>query len=203
MVNREIFEGLDLALERKQPLEKAMMSFYNAGYNKREIEEAAKALILERSKRKKQMPAQVTQPAPVKKEEKPEPISLLPVGSIKQTKTPKKEKIKVPKIPIEVKKTPKKPVQKVKKQKKPRVKKPKPVKAPKPPKTPKIAMPKQGRVKPKTKVVQKVSAYDMIKKSYRAIIAILVIILFFLLGILLTLFITKEGFMDLFRNLFG
>ena len=44
MVNRDIVEGLRNALSRGHTLEQAMMSFYNAGYEKQEIEEAARAL---------------------------------------------------------------------------------------------------------------------------------------------------------------
>ena len=44
MVKEEIVEGLRLAVEKGEPLNKAMMSFYNAGYLKAEIEEAARAL---------------------------------------------------------------------------------------------------------------------------------------------------------------
>ena len=44
MVIEEISAGLKNALERGQSLKSAMMSFYNAGYEKGEIEEAARAL---------------------------------------------------------------------------------------------------------------------------------------------------------------
>jgi len=44
MVNQEILGGLRLVLNRGESLEKAMLSFYNAGYKKEEIEEAAKFL---------------------------------------------------------------------------------------------------------------------------------------------------------------
>ncbi len=44
MVNQEIFFGLKSALERGQTLKRAMFSFYNAGYEKQEIEEAAREL---------------------------------------------------------------------------------------------------------------------------------------------------------------
>jgi hypothetical protein len=43
-MNRDIVEGLRNALSRGYTLEKAMMSFYNAGYKKEEIEEAARVL---------------------------------------------------------------------------------------------------------------------------------------------------------------
>lgn len=41
MVNQEIIEGLKRGLEKGQTLEKSMMSLYNSGYTKDEIEEAA------------------------------------------------------------------------------------------------------------------------------------------------------------------
>jgi Fe2+ transport system protein B len=44
MVRQDILGGLKTALEKKQSLHQAMMSFYNAGYKKEEIEEAAKIL---------------------------------------------------------------------------------------------------------------------------------------------------------------
>ena len=45
MVNTEILEGLRHALERGNSLENAMLSFWNSGYKKEEIEEAARALV--------------------------------------------------------------------------------------------------------------------------------------------------------------
>jgi len=42
MVHEEIVGGLISALSRGEPLQKAMMTFYNAGYGKQEIEEAAR-----------------------------------------------------------------------------------------------------------------------------------------------------------------
>lgn len=47
MVNEEIFQGLKIALFKKQSLKDAMESFYNAGYEKNEIEEAAKSLQMQ------------------------------------------------------------------------------------------------------------------------------------------------------------
>lgn len=44
MVNKEILEGLRNAMTRGNTLYQAMMSFYNAGYSKQEIEEAAKEI---------------------------------------------------------------------------------------------------------------------------------------------------------------
>ena len=53
MVNEEIFGGLKLALSKGETLKQAMMSFYNAGYKREEIEEAARALQQERFKEQK------------------------------------------------------------------------------------------------------------------------------------------------------
>ncbi len=44
MVNEEILGGLKLALAKGESLKQAMISFYNAGYIKEEIESAARAL---------------------------------------------------------------------------------------------------------------------------------------------------------------
>ncbi len=44
MVNKDLVEGLRNALSRGYTLEQAMMSFYNAGYKKEEVEEAARVL---------------------------------------------------------------------------------------------------------------------------------------------------------------
>ena len=44
MINEAIFNGLIEALARGESLQNAMFSFYNAGYGKKEIEEAAREL---------------------------------------------------------------------------------------------------------------------------------------------------------------
>ncbi len=44
MVNEEIVGGLKAALERGESLKRAMNTFFNAKYNKKEIEEAAASL---------------------------------------------------------------------------------------------------------------------------------------------------------------
>jgi len=45
LTNQEILGGLKAALERGQNLKQAMMSFYQAGYKKEEIEDAARAYL--------------------------------------------------------------------------------------------------------------------------------------------------------------
>ena len=44
MVNQEIFEGLKQAISRGEALRSAMMSFYNAGYPKEDIEDVSLVL---------------------------------------------------------------------------------------------------------------------------------------------------------------
>jgi len=44
MVKEELVEGLKYAISKGESLPKAMMSFYNAGYLKKDIEEAARFL---------------------------------------------------------------------------------------------------------------------------------------------------------------
>jgi len=51
-MNEEIFWGLQTAVDKGETLQQAMMSFYNAGYKKEDIEEAAKALHIQMLQRK-------------------------------------------------------------------------------------------------------------------------------------------------------
>ena len=44
MAKEEIVEGLRMAVSKGEPLKQAMMSFYNSGYNKKDIEEAARVM---------------------------------------------------------------------------------------------------------------------------------------------------------------
>lgn len=55
MVNEEILGGLKLALSKGESLKQAMMSFYNSGYIKEEIESAARALQTQQAESVKQI----------------------------------------------------------------------------------------------------------------------------------------------------
>jgi len=67
MVKEEIFEGLKVALSKGESLQRAMMSLFNAGYSKEEIEEAAHYLQASQTPVQPQSPQQAqlqpTQPA--------------------------------------------------------------------------------------------------------------------------------------------
>jgi hypothetical protein len=54
MINKEILGGLYSAIERGESLKRAMMTLYNSGYKKEEIEECAKVLV-ENNKRSQTM----------------------------------------------------------------------------------------------------------------------------------------------------
>jgi len=73
MVNQEILGGLKSSLKRGESLQKAMTTFYNAGYKKEEIEEAARVLQQE----KIQAPT-IPQEVKETKSKKQEKIKLLP-----------------------------------------------------------------------------------------------------------------------------
>ncbi|MFQ5531758.1 MAG: hypothetical protein ACE5ES_04040 [Candidatus Nanoarchaeia archaeon] len=54
MPNREILEGIRMALSRGESLRQAMISFQNSGYPAHEIQEAARALQMEQAQQRMQ-----------------------------------------------------------------------------------------------------------------------------------------------------
>ena len=68
MIKEEILEGLKYAVAKGESLPKAMMSFYNAGYSKQDIEESARALQIYQVSQ-----PQIAQPAqqPIQQPQKP------------------------------------------------------------------------------------------------------------------------------------
>ena len=60
MIRQDILEGLKLALLKKESLKQAMISFYNAGYEKQDIEDSARAL--QSQKIKPELSSQNSQP---------------------------------------------------------------------------------------------------------------------------------------------
>lgn len=72
MENKIILEeGLKGALARGESLKQAMISFYNAGYKKEEIEKAARALQIQQQKQPRPPQTQQIQPKPIQKPLKP------------------------------------------------------------------------------------------------------------------------------------
>ncbi|MBI3623940.1 hypothetical protein HY212_07730 [Candidatus Pacearchaeota archaeon] len=88
MVREDILGGLKIALSKGQSLENAMQSFYNAGYKKEEIEDAARALYSSMSQQSYQpMQSKTQESMPEKKQSKDE-VNMQP------------SLVKVPQIPI-------------------------------------------------------------------------------------------------------
>ena len=81
-MNEEIFGGLRSATNRGETLEQAMLTFYNAGYKREEIEEAAKAFQMQRGMLQK---APIEETKELKKE-----ITKPKVSKISSYESPKK-----------------------------------------------------------------------------------------------------------------
>jgi len=107
MVNEEILGGLKLAVSKGESIKKAMMTFFNAGYKKQEIEEAAKAL--QTPSIEKEIPKEKPM-SPIKSMIKKPIIKRKPVQRISAYgESPEIKKI----FPVEKKEIPKeKPIQK-------------------------------------------------------------------------------------------
>lgn len=86
MENKIILEeGLKGALARGESLKQAMISFYNAGYKKEEIEKAARALQIQQQKQPRPPQTQQIQPKPIQKPLKPiKKLSQPKSGSIQR-----------------------------------------------------------------------------------------------------------------------
>ncbi len=126
MVNEEILGGLKSALERRQSLRRAMMTFYNAGYKRNEIEEAARTLrqgettspqVQEKKpeipEKKKSLTRKTQEKKPSRRistygEEPQKPISKPPQKQ-KEVEKPKQKQIQQPKQKVSEYKETKKP----------------------------------------------------------------------------------------------
>jgi len=186
MVNEEILGGLKSALERGQPLQKAMMALYNSGYKKEEIEEAARSLM-------EFQPESQLQP----------PIKTVPkTAEIKQAPqvltTPKTVK-SFPELQIPVRQFPQPPMipQKLEL---PRLK-------------PQVQVQPMQIPISKPLPVQKVSSYgqpvlkEKIKEKRtskeKIIILTLVFLLIFLISLLGVIFVFKQQLIDFFSTFFS
>jgi hypothetical protein len=86
MVKEEILEGLKYALAKGEPLAEAMMSFYNAGYLKKDIEEAARVLQAPQLQPTQQSTQPVQQPLqqPLKQQAQPGQLPQTPVKVVQR-----------------------------------------------------------------------------------------------------------------------
>lgn len=146
MVNQDILEGLKSALFKGETVNKAMISFYNAGYKKEEIEEAARILQ--------------TQPAiqPI--------IPTIPKGEKQEDKIVQPATSQIPQNQVQ-------------------------------PQQPKQDQ-KETKEEPLNK--QRVSGYGK-KKKGKALIIVLGIFLFLLVGILTVVFLFKDQLIEILNNM--
>ena len=73
MIKEGIYEGLKQAVSKGESLEKAMYSFFNAGFIKEDIEDSARALQRDSNVVSPLQPSQAKTYAPVKAVEQPKP----------------------------------------------------------------------------------------------------------------------------------
>ena len=174
MVNEGIFEGLKLALSKGESLKQAMMSFYNAGYKKGDIEEAARALQGQRVEKEPIQPVQQVKPKKQKEIKTPQKVSGY--GTPAQIQMQASPKIKQG-IDAAIKQLKKIKVH---------------------------TMPKTTRQKPvKTVSSKKVSSYEeKLKPKGKLITLLLIFFLLFLVGVLAAIFLFREELVEIFNNLF-
>ena len=109
MVNEGILEGLKVGLSKGESLKQAMMSFYNAGYKKEEIEEAARALQTQRLGQPMQVQPKKAQPVPRAKLKSPKTV----IQPRLKEKVPLQRVSSYGEKPKKQRKKPIKPIQKV------------------------------------------------------------------------------------------
>ena len=97
MVNMDILEGLKFAISRGETLQQAMQSFYNAGYDRKDIEESAKALQSQIHQEQIQKPKLVKSENNIKKPAKlsglQPPKTTQKISNYEQEKNPRKKMI--------------------------------------------------------------------------------------------------------------
>ena len=194
MVREDILGGLRTALARGQTLRQAMMSFYNSGYLKQEIEEAAKALQAE-----KNQPLQ------------PQFAPGLAAPIFQRTTSIEKDSNEEPKEVLSQTAKLAQPAQPQTIQKVSAYGKPQQTQqVQKPVQSPQVQQPTQ-QVQQPVQTIQKVSAYGLpaqpkpiqpqitTKPRGKAIIFILIALLIILIGGLIAIFFFKEEILTLFE----
>jgi len=176
MAKEEILEGLRNSLARGDPLRKAMMSFYNAGYSKADVEEAARELgtpqiqpMMQPQPMQPVQPAQTTPIQPQPAQPAAQPAQPQPTTS--PTTTPAQ---------------------------------PQPMMSQQP--QMQIAQPQQqaqaGVLQTPLNMIQKVSGYGTGSNQKGTLVTvILVFVLLALLGVLVAVFLFKNELANLFGNI--
>jgi len=176
--NDDILGGIKAAIERGEELKEAMITFYNAGYSKKEIEEAARQYLLE--KKRKELIDEATMQTPVtfKENKRKNAWEILQKGKEGEFKPIEVNQGKETReilgsnlIKTTIKKSAKKPLQ---------------------------------QSKPAKQVISKYGEDGKKKKhSIEPITIILLLLLFFLVLVLASVFLFREELVNFFNNLFG
>lgn len=184
MVNDEILGGLRSALERGETLKRAMMTMFNAGYQKQEIEEAASVLS----------PSDMESKLGLLEEKKPLSTEMIIPSKQQKMRIPSEKKSFIQSI-LSPSKQPKPEKQKMQNVITPSVS-PQPVQ---------VISGTQGQVQqvPVFQPIQIVSSYGEQRPYERIIIFILIFLLIFLSGLLITIFIFKQELLNLFSSIFA
>lgn len=179
MVNDELLEGLKSALERGQSLQMAMMTFFNSGYKKEEIEEAARFLVGGNEETSIESLVPTYTPPAVK------PTSISPSLSPASSISSKSPQIFIP-VTLPLSKQ-----AQMQQMQKPSVQ----------------AQQHLQQSIQLTKPVQKISSYESTKqKEYlrdRPVIFVLVLLLIFLFGALAFTLLFKQQIIDFISSFFG
>lgn len=179
MVNEEILGGLKLALERGESLKKAMMTFFNSGYKKEEISEAAR--LLENYHPEIQPSSQPASPLNASKPAQPiqqpyQPQPFQPPQQFPQQAPPFFPQQPAGQMPQPF---PQQPYQQPFPQQYPQQQQYQ-------------QYPQQG-----------VSSYGESDKKNKVVVFLLIFLLVFLIGLLVTIFLFREDLVNFFSGLFG
>lgn len=178
MTKKEILEGLKLALNRGESLKDAMMSFYNSGYPKKDIEDAARALYREK---------EAFHPHP-------EPLNSIEKTPFTEPVVEKKPSIQFKKLNESVKKIEEKTQQ---------VKEPATIVGEIPFEEQKQKQPKFFQESKEKLSTNKVSDYDLKQSDNKLVKIMIALIIAIVFGSAAAFFLFKEQVLNLFSNLFG
>jgi len=183
MIKEDIIRGLEGAMSRGESLEKAMYSFYNAGYRKEDVEGAARALSLHLSQQESLIP----NPLQILSKVISKTIVPNPVQG-KSEPVPMAKKIQLPSVQI-----------------KPAVSQIMPKQTLTPMAKAQEMMAENPMLGKKPKFSQDVSKYESYQKTSpkNMMIIILSVLLANLLTALAGIFIFRQALLDFFNNFFS
>jgi hypothetical protein len=185
MTNEEIVGGIRIALERGESLKRAMMTFFNAGYKKEEIEEAARFV--------NENPTEYPKTSSVVQVQKKGLFGQTIKEKIPEKKIISSQPIVVPQAPIQSSSQPAQQIVSnygeqlsIPANNNPQVKQ---------------IISNYGEKQNLSQPVQKVSNYIDGKSKDKIIVIILIALLIFLLGLLASIFLFKTEIINFFSNL--